>query len=202
MLQSEIWNSLSWVGAGDANTSKKCTFSLCNKAMWCFSQMHPQIRCFNRIQHFPSQAFFFFIWVKLSFLSQPNGGNDLKLFCIYPLWCLSQRPVLRYLSIMQEYFPTPLLVMCGPEGLTGTFQVGDVCAGREGRRKTKISTHLPICQMQTHTMSSRYVYFYHRRCSITWLGVGWRWRWWRWVRSERGQTSHCSLLGARGWLTR
>ena len=67
----------------------------------------------------------------------------------------------------QEYFPTPLLVMCGPEGLTGTFQVGDVCAGREGRRKTKISTHLPICQMQTHTMSSRYVYFYHRRCSIT-----------------------------------
>ena len=130
--------------------------------MRCFSQMHPQIRCFNRIQHFLSQAQPNFLF----HLSQ-TVGMILKLFCIYPLWCLSQRPVLRYLSIMQEYFPTPLLVMCGPEGLTGTFQVGDVCARREGRRKTKISTHLPICQMQTHTMSSRYVYFYHRRCSIT-----------------------------------
>ena len=64
MLQSEIWNSLSWGGAGDANTPKKCTFSLCNKAMRCFSQMHPQIRCFNRIQHFHLNQTFFFISAK------------------------------------------------------------------------------------------------------------------------------------------
>ena len=105
---------------------------------------------------------------KLSFSSQPNGGNDpqtiLYLPSLVPFTKASAEVLVHH---AQEYFPTPLLVMCGPEGLTGTFQVGDVCAGREGRRKTKISTHPPICQMQTHTMSSRYVYFYHRRCSIT-----------------------------------
>ena len=89
---------------------------------------------------------------KLSFSSQPNGGNDpqtiLYLPSLVPFTKASAEVLVHH---AQEYFPTPLLVMCGPEGLTGTFQVGDVCARREGRRKTKISTHPPTYLSNANT---------------------------------------------------